>query len=58
MQTFMQTFMHVCYSFTITLSGLFELYTRGGYLQPQGKAEWFKSTPQVYNQVNHDEAKV
>ena len=25
-------------------------------VKPRGEAEWFKSVPQVYNQINHDKA--
>ena len=49
--------MHLCYSYTIALSGLFELYVRGGYIfKPRGEVEWFKRVPRAYNSIDHDKA--
>ena len=53
----MYSWYSVGYSYTIALSGLFELYTRGGHLNHEANAEWFKAAS-VYNQINQDKATV
>ena len=44
------------YSYTIALSDLFELCTRGGRLNHEAKPSGLKAAPWVYNQINHDKA--
>ena len=48
----------ISYSYTIALSGLFELYARGGCLNHEAKSSgtWFKRAPRAYNSINHDKA--
>ena len=43
-------------SYTIALSGLFELYARGVVFKTRGEAKWFKRVPRAYNPINHDKA--
>ena len=42
------------YSYTIALSGLFELYAREAAFKPRGAAEWLKARLERTIQINHD----
>ena len=45
----------ISYSYTIALSGLFELYARGRCLNHEAKPSGLNA-PRAYNSINHDKA--
>ena len=45
---------HISYSYTIALSGLFELYTRGGHLNHEAKPSGLRSPNSQKGPQNHN----